>query len=231
MSLREVIENSKKIFIVPVSTPVHYFICDSSGNIGIFEFLNGKLIIHQGEEITIPVCSNMIYEKSKSALKMYKDFGGTKTIPTKWESIPDIIAIANSKIIEYKKNKQNNPFEYGFEILEMVGSPERTQWSVIYDIKNMKIYFKSLSNKEIRSINFYDFNYDCSNAISVLEIQASNNSIPIKSQFFNITKDYYLNYKSDLIDWFKTNIKNFPDIPNKAIKYEVDSIFQRECKY
>jgi len=229
-SLKEVIDNSRKLQVVPVSTPVHYFVCDSIGNIGVFEFLNGKLIIYQGEEITVPVCSNMIYEQSCKAIKEYRGFGGEKLIPTKWNNIADIVAIANSKIIEYQKSEGKDPVSCGFEILTAVGSPERTQWSVVYDIKNMKIHFRSLGNRNIRTINFYDFNYECKEDIQVFDIQKEYNSASIKSQFFTLSKEYYYTYKENLIHWFINNVEGFPDIPNGVIKEEVEYIFQRECR-
>ncbi|VAX20430.1 hypothetical protein MNBD_IGNAVI01-3062 [hydrothermal vent metagenome] len=229
-SLKEVIANAKKLQTVPVATPAHYFVCDSLGNIGIFEYLNGELIIYQDAEVTIPVCSNMIYEKSVDAIKDYKGFGGEKSIPAKWRSVADIVAIARSKIDEYKKSNDKDPVDYSFQTLAAVGSPERTQWSVVYDIKEMKIHFKSLHNKNIRTLNFYDFDYDCGNEIQILDIQTSINSTPVKDQFFTLTKEYYTSYKVNLIHWFKMNVKGFPDIPNEAINNEVKYIFKRKCR-
>lgn len=228
--LADVIENNKKVHIVPIATPVHYFVCDSLGNIGVFEFLNGEIIIYKGDEVTIPVCSNMFYDSSKVGIKDYDGFGGQKPLPHKWKNVEDIIAIANSRIDLFSKNGKENPIEYCFKTLSLVGSPERTQWSVVYDIKNMKIHFRSMSNKNIRTINFYDFNYECKNDIQVFDIQTSENSISIKSQFFTLSKEYYYTYKKGLIHWFKNNVEGFPDIPNVVIKEEAEYVFLRDCR-
>ena len=63
-TLDEVIENNKKIQIEPDIIPVHYLICDSLGNVGIIEFLNGQIVIHSGENIVFPVLSNETLMKS-----------------------------------------------------------------------------------------------------------------------------------------------------------------------
>ncbi len=226
----DVIENSKSINIVPISTPVHYFICDSLGNMGVFEFINGKLIIYSEKDVTIPVCSNIAYNKSKKVLKEYEGFGGSKIIPQEWKSISDIIAIANSKITYCKNSPFSNSVDYGFEILAAVSSEERTQWSVVYDIKKRKIYFKSHSNKNIRTISLNDFDYSCDREIKILSIQSSNNSTSIISQFIDMTKEQYYSYKKELITWYKANIDGFPDIPDEVIQLEIEYAFQRYCK-
>ncbi len=171
----------------------------------------------------------MIYEELKKAMRNYEGFGGVNPIPEKWNSVPDIVAIANSKIAEYHKSNVENPIAYGFEILSTVGSKRRTQWSVVYDIKNMKIHFKSLLNKTVRAIDFHEFNYECGNQIQILDIQTSDNSTPVKYQFFTLTKEYYGSYKKNIIDLFKSNIPGFPNIPDEIIKNEVEYVFMREC--
>jgi len=230
-SLEEVIKNSMKLRIVPVATPVHYFISDSLGEIAVIEFLDGKIVVRSGDEVTIPVCSNMIYDQSKVVIKDYDGFGGTKPIPRKWKNIKDIIAIANSRIDSFQKNGKYNPIEYCFETLALVGSPERTQWSVVYDIKNMQIHFKSLGNKDTRTINFHQFDFDCKTAIQILDIQTSNNLTHLKSQFFTLTKEYYYAYKENLIHWLKRNVKGFPNIPSEMIEKEVEYFFSRRNCY
>jgi len=99
--LEDVIDNSSAVQIVPVATPVHYMICDRWGNVGILEFIDGELILYQGKDITIPVCSNMPYGESRTALQDYQGFGGGKPVPTDWRSMPDIIAIAGSRVADY----------------------------------------------------------------------------------------------------------------------------------
>ncbi len=229
-TLAEVIEKNKKIRIVSNVIPVHYLICDSLGNIGVVEYLNGELVIHKGDDVSIPVCSNMIYEQSKNALNDYKGFGGEKDIPVKWDNVSDMIAIANSKLNNYKTTSNDNPIGYCFEILNTVGSNTRTQWSVVFDIKNRTINFKTLSNKNIRTLDFNSFEYACNNDIQILDIHKSNNETDLFKQFTNLTFDYYFDYKKNLIASYKANIKGFPDIPDEVIKLEVEYALNRKCE-
>ncbi len=228
-TLQEVIENNKKIQIVPVAVPVHYMICDSKGNIGIIEYLNGELVIRQGDDITISVCSNMIYEQSKITIKEYEPYGGTKQIPVKWDNIPDIVATASSMIANYDKTQ--NIIDYGFDILNTVGSSARTQWSIIFDIANKTLNFKTLDNKATRIIHMTDFDFNCSEEIQFLNVHQSIATVNLHDQFIVLTSDYYFNYKKTLLDLYSSNMQGFPEIPDEIIKLEVDYVIrQRKCE-
>jgi len=230
-TLDEVIENNKLVNIIPVFIPVHYLVCDKLGNIGVIEFFNGELKVYKGNDIKIPVCSNMFYGQSLEGIKTYKGFGGEKAIQEKHDNnIANVIAIANKKIDEYTSKKHTNPIEYGFDILYSVGVSNRTQWSIVYDIKNLTINFKTLSNKEVRTISLNMFSYLCDNEIQILDIQKNTTDIELEKQFVNISYNDYFNYKKVLVESYKSNFNGFPNIPDEMIKMEVDYVINRKCK-
>lgn len=227
-TLDEVIENNKKIRVIPDIIPVHYLICDSLGNVGIIEFINGQVKIYTGNDITHPVLSNDAYEKSMNDLKEYSGFGGQKPIPAKWDNISDIIAKATNMIDNYN-TANSNIIDYGFNILNEVGSPSRTQWSVIYDIKNKNIYFKSIQNKQSRTISMNDFNFSCRNNIRLLDIQNSTSEEKIEKQFFDFSLDYYRNYLKILNKSFEDNVPGFPKISTELLDFQVNYPLRSEC--
>ena len=228
-TLADVIENNKKVQIFPVAVPVHYMICDSLGNIGIVEFLNGKLVITQAESVTIPVCSNMFYEQSKTAIKAYEPYGGTIPIPVQWGNVPDIVATANSMIDEYDHTE--NVIDYGFKILNAVGSNTRTQWSVVFDINNKTINFKTLNNKSVRVLSLTDFDFNCNNTIPILNLDESISNSKLNEKFIELTAAYYFDYKKALYALYASKLPGFPNIPNEVIKLEVDYVMnKRKCE-
>jgi len=228
-TLSEVIENNKSVQILPIAVPVHYMICDSLGNIGIIEYLNGELVIKQGDDITLPVCSNMVYERSITAIKEYEFYGGTKQIPHKWNNISDIVVTASSMIDKYDRTE--NIIDHGFNILNKVGSSTRTQWSIVFDITNKAINFKTINNKATKIISLSDFNFNCSNEIQTLNIHECNSASRLKEQFKMLTSQYYFDYKRTLLDIYSSHMQEFPEIPDEAIKLEVDYALKiRKCQ-
>lgn len=228
-SLSDVIENNKKIRIIPDIITVHFLICDSKGNVGTVEFLNGEVVIHKGKNITVPVCSNDTYEKSMNDLKDYAGFGGEKEIPAGINSISDIIARAGAMINNYSAYHDINIVDYGFNILESVGSPNRTQWSVIFDIKSGKIIFKSLQNRNKRELIFKDFDFSCKSECMILDIQKSTNR-DINNQFINFSPEHYRDYKINLYKVYKDNVPGFPDIPDEVVDIEIQLLMTGECE-
>ena len=228
-SLSDVIENNKKIRITPDFITLHFLICDSEGNVGTVEFLNGETVIHKGEDILIPVCSNDTYEKSMNDVKDYVGFGGERDIPTAWNSISDIIAIAATMVNNYNPAQDIDIVDYGFNILNSVGSLTRTQWSVIFDIKSGKIIFKSLLNRNIRELYIKDFDFSCESEFKILDIQKSNN-IDINNQFMTLSPEYYRGYKINLYKIYKENVQGFPDIPDEAVDIEIQQLLTSECE-
>ncbi|MFC0877576.1 linear amide C-N hydrolase [Saccharicrinis sp. FJH2] len=227
-TLDEVIQNSEKVNINPVEImPVHYLVCDSLGNKGVIEFLNGKFVVVKGKDFSIPVCSNIPYYQSLITTKEYKPFGGDKEIPERWDNIPDIIAIANAMILDYRSSY--NPIDYSFEILKAIGSEDKTQWSIVFDIKNREINYKTLNNKVVRKINLDDYNFTCENDIKILDIQENKSEIILPKNFKLLTYNFYYDYKAKLLEIFKTNINNFPEFPENILKNEIDYAMNRKC--
>jgi penicillin V acylase-like amidase (Ntn superfamily) len=201
-SIQEVIDNDKFLRISNNSIPLHYMICDKAGNVAVIEFINGKMIYHKGNELLFPVLANDSYEDSIIELRKYKAFGGTLDIPlnsTGPKSGNFIIASDNVK----KYDNIENLINYSFKTLAISSEPRRTQWTVVFDLKNMDIHFKSLDNKNIKMISLKNFNFACNSTIKMLDI--SVNSAENLMDYNNSIDLDYINkaYNNPAIPWIK----------------------------
>jgi len=227
--LDDVIINSKNIHINPNQVvPVHYFICDQNGNMGIIEFLNGEIKIIKDQDIKVPVCSNMPYEQSLLSMDKYKNFNGDLDVPKKWNSVSDIVAIANQMISNYPP--ASKPVDYSFKILDAVGSNSRTQWSIVFDLNKRIINYKTLNNKTVRVLNLDDFNFSCENEILIMDVQKSTEEKVLPEAFSKLNNETYYHYKLDLIKFYKENFPGFPDFSDDDIKAEVLHTINRNCE-
>jgi hypothetical protein len=70
--------------------------------------------------------------------------------------------------------------DYSFDLLKSVSWTakrerwtSRTQWSIVYDVNNLQIYFRTFANQEIRSINLNTVDFSCATPAKVLDVNAN----------------------------------------------------------
>jgi len=215
-SVQEVIESDKHIRISKNSVPLHFMVCDKNGNKAIIEFIDGKMVNIKNSDLIYPVMGNDSYSSSLSEMRKYQGYGGIQAIP-KNSTGPKCgnFIIASDFVKKY--NKQKNIIDYSFNILSHSSEPKRTQWSVLFDIKNSRIYFKSLNNNNIKTVSLFDFNYSCNTTIKLIDISAKSSA-----DFVNYTNQLnsdYINkaYNDPGIPWIKEAITQ--EINDNKIKY------------
>ena len=163
-TVAEVISNSEKVRIAS-EIPLHYLVSDKAGNTATIEFLNGKLLAHVGKSLTMSALTNDSYEKSvKYAL-------ATPLEKARTTSSLDRFARAAQKTADFqrKAKTEQEAVNYAFEILSNVAQPGYTQWSIVYDQKRGKIYFRTLQSPQIKTINAAAFDYSCANAVKMFD--------------------------------------------------------------
>jgi penicillin V acylase-like amidase (Ntn superfamily) len=145
---------------------IHYLVCDKKGNVATIEFLDGKMICHTKNTLEVPVLTNHRYDESVGALKNYVGFGGTNEIPQDYESLNNFIRV--SSLIQ--KYSSDIPIvDYSFSVLASVSTTD-TQWSIVYDISNSSIYFKTLKNQQVKKIVLKQFNFSCDSPVLCLDV-------------------------------------------------------------
>ncbi|HEX9961372.1 MAG TPA: linear amide C-N hydrolase, partial [Pyrinomonadaceae bacterium] len=151
---------------------LHYLVNDKNGNSASIEFLDGKLVAHAGEKMPVPALANDTYEKSWAYAKTVQPFGGAKKLPQTAGSL-DRFTRAAVKVKEFEKEAAKNPVEYAFAVLDDVAQKGYTQWSIVYDQKASKIYFRTLASREIKSIDARVFDYSCGGTTKILDVNTT----------------------------------------------------------
>ncbi len=180
-TVKEVIKNISKISIIsPIGTlgKLHYFICDKTGDCAVIEYLNGKLVCYTQENLPIKALTNTDYAKSIDCLKT-----GDIPVPDHISSIDRFIRTAKFLQDQKSKDKDFN-IDFAFdtlalthlgEITEVEGQKIRsyiaTEWSIVYDVENLKVYYKTFYNHQVRHFNLSSFDFSCKTPIRALDIQ------------------------------------------------------------
>jgi choloylglycine hydrolase len=197
-TIDEVINSDKLLRINAISQELHFLICDRNGNAAVIEFKNNKMLVYREYELPIPVLENEVYSKS---LQDYSN------------NMRSRFTTAANMIRNFQP-QNSSLIDYSFHILDSVALSG--SWSIVYDIKNMKIHFKTQSNRNVQTIDFASFNFDCKNESLIYNLKESNSGIIDK---FFIPFNPKIN-KSIIQKALKSNKIDLPkEIKTRFIKY------------
>jgi choloylglycine hydrolase len=216
-TIEEVIATDKKLRIISKGTPLHYLVADANGNAATIEFLSGKMVVHGGSDLPIPVLTNDTYDRSVKS-----NANGT----TNGNNSLERFSTACKMIQEYKaKPGGKSLVDQSFDILNKVSQGDYTKWSIVYDISEKKIYFKTEKFQQVKSVSFSSFNFSCNTASKVLDMNRAEQG--------NVST-YFANYSTGVNNLIleKTIKQSSPQIEvsqeeKQAIKSYPDTIY---CK-
>jgi penicillin V acylase-like amidase (Ntn superfamily) len=172
-TIEEVIATDAKIRISPDNPPLHYLIADAYGNAATIEFFNGKIVVHKGKDLPFPVLTNSPYVESEKAAADANILSGNTSFSFQDNSLQRFTK-ACSMVQQYQQNEINKPVvDYAFDILNNVSQKDFTKWSIVYDLKNKKVYFKTANHPDIKSFTFNSFDFACTSKAKVMDMNQS----------------------------------------------------------
>ncbi|MFC2165717.1 linear amide C-N hydrolase [Acidobacteriota bacterium] len=210
-SVKEVIESVSILRIVADSIPLHFLISDRSGQVASIEFLDGKTVYHSAEDLPVEVLANSTYAESLRYLKKHKGFGGTDEIPSSISSLDRFVRAANM-VQQYSGSQADNSVDYAFEILASVSQKKGTKWSIVYDVKNLAIHFKTSRTPLIKTVNLKDFDFSCDWPSKVIDIDI-NKAGNVSSYFV----EYSTEINRKLIGESFKNTQFLKNIPEEVL--------------
>jgi choloylglycine hydrolase len=157
---REAVAGAKRIRVAPIHGEVHYMVCDASSECASFEYLQGELVIHQGEFMPIPVLTNHTYEQSTDHMQSpahASSCKGTGSL-SRFHRAAETTERASSLAAAWE----------GLEAVQW----QRTQWQIVYEPDRLMVHFKTRGNREIRSISLQSIPSSCETPVQVLSMQA-----------------------------------------------------------
>ena len=129
---------------------LHYLITDKYGDKTIVEFINGKPVVYRGSSLDAPVLTNNNYHELNKYLSMISESDYKKlNINTSQDRFVKIVLL-----LKEQKNS-NSPADYlsAMNILDSVKATD-TQWSVIYNVLDRTIHYKTKFDNHIKEISF-----------------------------------------------------------------------------
>lgn len=199
-NVQDVIDSDSKVRISKSSVPIHYLVADRNGSSAVIEFIEGKMVYRTESDMPFKVLANDFYSDGLEYLSKHKGFGGAKAIENSPSSL-NRFATTCKLIKEFDFNGNVMPVNYSFDILEKVSQPGSTQWSIVYDLVNSKIYFRSKESDKIKNISFTNLDFVCSSQAKVFDINKD-----IAGNINSDLSDYSQSINYDLIQYSFSNV-------------------------
>lgn len=201
-TVQEVIASDGKIRIGKNNVPLHYLIADKSGNIAVIEFSEGKMKHRTTDDMPFKVLTNDFYSSSVEYLSKFKEFGGSIELNNTPGSL-DRFAKTCKLIKEY--NGKEDAVDYSFGVLKSVSQSGATQWSIVYDLQNLKIYFRTLTSPEIKNVSYNNLNFDCASPVKILDVDYDKaGDVSFEMEDYTNGKNYeFIKFAFENVDFLK----------------------------
>ncbi len=157
----DVIANDAKVRIQS-KVPLHYLVADRDGAVATIEFIGGKLVTHSGKDLPVAALTNDLYADSLEFL------GKRNWIPQDAGSKARFVRAA----MRVKNFQSGDPVAYAFESLADVHSAI-TQWSIVYEIDNGQIHFRTRTIPVIRTLAIKSLDFSCATPVLVFDLKAN----------------------------------------------------------
>ena len=146
----------------------HFLMADKGGDAAVVEFLKGKPTIYHGKGFPYPILCNDAYQPELDDIKNYAGFGGAKKPEPRYEREDPRFRWVAVMLNETEKPATE---DRAFAILKRIDFGT-TKWSVVFDLKNMRMWFKTNESSKIKWVDFAAFDFKCSAPSPALDIHS-----------------------------------------------------------
>ncbi len=122
--------------------------------------------MHRGTNLPLPVLANTAYATSSKLADVEVSPDEYGNLPVSHSYIDNSVegfAHACSMVKKYQQSDISSSIvDYSFQILTRGARWEFPKWSIVYDLNNKTVYFKSARYRDIKSLSFSDIDLSAS---------------------------------------------------------------------
>ncbi|MEG3437214.1 linear amide C-N hydrolase [Pannus brasiliensis CCIBt3594] len=176
-TVAEAVEALRKepFYIVPVETPdghagtAHLSISDPSGDSAIFEYVNGKLVIHHAKEYKV-MTNSPVFDQQLALNAYWENIGGSTMLPGTNRAADRFVRASFYMDAVKKTDDTNEALAAAMSVIRNVSVPvgittpgqpniASTQWRTMSDQKNKVYYFESAFSPYLLAIDLKKVNF------------------------------------------------------------------------
>ena len=152
---------------------LHYLACDARSHCAVIEFLEGKTSIRSGGTLPVPALTNNTYSSSLAFLNGSLGYGG-EILSTEGEGSLQRFARVATAVNRSRARPSEESLAAALATLADAAQTgrSRTRWSIVYDLGNRVVHFKTASNPKLRTVRLEGLKLDCPGPTLMLELDA-----------------------------------------------------------
>ncbi len=144
----------------------HFLVCDRTGACATIEFFDHEMVYHTAGSLEVKALTNSAYDVSLSTWKQPQIHDDLLEGDSLWRFVE-----ATKRIVAFEPSNSDTAVAYAFDTLEAV-SRNDTVWSFVFDPVNLRVYFRTNRNPDIRYLDFVDLDFSCHPPIKHLDVHA-----------------------------------------------------------
>ena len=155
---------------VRILTVDHYLVGDASGDAATIEFLNGRMVVHTASDLPVAALTNNTYADLHANWERLRDSGNYSGLASSFHRF----CLAADRVEGFQPANDAEAVDYAFDTLHEVRgerfSASPTNWSLVFDTKNQRAYFKTGRNRQLRWVDLKNLDLRCSGPVKMMDI-------------------------------------------------------------
>jgi penicillin V acylase-like amidase (Ntn superfamily) len=152
---------------------LHYLLADPLGDRAAVEFLAGETVIHTGEDLPAPALANDPYEHDLAFWLEHKDaLPNDAALEGVASEKRFARAAAAVDLYDFVSMDSATAADYAAGVLDDVASPEFSQWRIVYDVANGRVYWRTRENMDTRWLEADAFDYSPATPVKIFDMNA-----------------------------------------------------------
>lgn len=160
----DVVASDRDVRITGTRVKLHFLVADAGGETAAIEFLGGKMVAHRDRTMPYRVLTNDTYDASVEYARTTD--AASDTSPSSLDRFARAAAAVS------RSPAPENTVDAAFDLLGRVAQVS-TQWSVVYDIKARRVYFRTRLARDIRSIDLAKLDFSCATPVEIIDVNGS----------------------------------------------------------
>jgi penicillin V acylase-like amidase (Ntn superfamily) len=184
-NVADVLASDARVRISTDSSPIHFLVADRGGNCATIEFLGGQMVVHSGDGLPVAALANHPYAESLAYAATVSPAGASHT-----SSLGRFVHAAEA-VRNFPQTAEVDAVAYAFDTLANVAQPNWTRWSIVYDLGNLVVHFRTQPAPAIKQVRLDRLDFRPGAPMRTLDINVSSGGEIVPGTVYS-TADNYL---------------------------------------